>query len=105
MRHPIERPTELADLFSYIVLYAPDFPDEDECTNAEVFADAFDALDRFATSTATNEGEEAVLQCKRNLQVAYEYYEDGDDVTGSKMVQETEELFRLARRFIRVSDA
>ena len=104
-RRFLERPTELNDFFSYLLIFAPgDFPAEDGYTNASAFAEAFDALDRFAASTRTDEGKEAVIQCKRHLQVAYEYFEHGDDVTGARTVQEVEELFRKARRFITISD-
>jgi hypothetical protein len=101
---PFDRPTELADFLVYLGTYAPEFPEEDGVSTASAFARAFASLDRFAESTADESGREAVLQCKRNLLVAYEYYEHGDDFTGSQMVQETEELFRRARRFIRISD-
>jgi hypothetical protein len=101
----IQRPTELNDFLAYVVLCAPDlFPEEDGYTNASAFAEAFEALDRFAQATKTEEGREAVLQCKRHLQVAFEYFEQGDDVTGARTVQEVEELFRKARRFITISD-
>ena len=99
----IKRPTEMADFLVYIEAYAPTFP-EDHQSCASAFGDAFTALDLFASSTKSAEGHEAVLQCKRHLQVAYEYYESGDDLTGSKTVEEAIELFRKARRFITVSD-
>ena len=101
----LERPTELNDFFSYLLLCAPDeFPAEDGYTNASAFAEAFDALDRFAASTKTDDGKEAVIECKRHLQVAYEHFEHGDDITAARTVQEVQELFRKARRFITISD-
>ncbi len=100
----IRRPTELADFLAYLITYAPEFPEEDELTNSSAFAEAFTAFDRFADATKTDEGKEAVLQCKRHLLVAYEYFEDGDEVTGCRMTQEVAELFRKARRFITISD-
>ena len=100
----ITRPTELADFLAYLMTYAPEFPEEDEFTNSSAFAEAFAAFDRFAEATSTEEGREAVLQCKRHLLVAYEYFEHGDEFTGCRMTQEVDELFRMARRFINVSD-
>ena len=61
-------------------------------------------LDRFAKLTKTAESHEGVMQGKRQLQVAFEFFEHGDDVTGAQTLQEVEELFRKARRFIAVSD-
>jgi hypothetical protein len=84
--------------------YAPNYPEEDQCTNADAFRDALKALDLFADSTQTKEGRESVLECKRHLMVAYEYYEDDNDWMGSKMIGETREMFRKARRFITISD-
>jgi len=104
VEYTIERPTELRDHLVYLGTYAPDFPEEDQTSNAQAFAEAFNALERFAESARTAEGREAVLQCKRHLHVAYEYYGEGDDFTGSRTVQEVEELFRKARRFITISD-
>ena len=101
----INRPTDLADFLAYLTAYAPHFPDEDRYTNASAFGEAFDALDRFASSCKSEEGREAVLQCTRHLPTAYTCYEDDDDFTGCLTVQEVEELFRKARRFIPISDA
>jgi hypothetical protein len=98
------RPADLVDFLAYLVVYAPDYPDEDGYTNSAAFAEAFEALDRFGVSTRTEEGREAVAQCKRHLQVAYDYFEKGDETTGAQMVREVDDLFRQARRFITVSD-
>jgi hypothetical protein len=100
----LNRPPELADFLVYLNAYAPDFPEEDGFTMPNAFTEAFSAFDRFSASTRTEEGREAVLQCKRHLQVAYEYYEHGDAITGGRTIQEVEELFRKARRFITISD-
>ena len=101
----IRRPTELADFLTYLAACAPDFPEEDNFTSASAFAEAFSAFDLFANSTKTAEGREAVLQCKRHLEVAYEYFEGDDEFTGSRTVQEVEDLFRKARRFVDISDS
>ena len=42
----INRPTELVDHFSYLLLYAGEIPDEDQLTDAEAFAKGFDALEK-----------------------------------------------------------
>ena len=75
---PITRLTELVDLLAYIEVYAPNFPDEDQCTTATVFGEAFAALQLFIDNTPTEEGKERVRQCERNLHVAYEMFEHGD---------------------------
>ena len=101
----ITRPTEFADLLVYMATYSPNFPAEDACSNASVFAEAFAALALFEANSPTEDGKEAVRQCDRNLRVAFEHFEHGDDRNGSQLVQETEGLFRKARKFIRISDA
>lgn len=98
------RPTELADWFSYALVYAPDFPAEDQTTSAIEFADARAALQQFAESCADNAGREAVMQCHRLLDVAFEYLEHDDVATACRTLQDAEEAFRQARRYIRVSD-
>jgi hypothetical protein len=105
MPYEIKRPTELADFFAYLSAYAPNFPAEDGFTNATAFNMAFKALELFIQNCRTEEGKECVRECERNLHVAYECYEKGDDFTGDKMVQETAEMFRRCRKYINISDA
>src|SRR5262245_11245206 len=93
----ITRPTELVDLFAYIEVCAPNFPGEDACTNADVFSWAFNALELFLQHAKTEEGKEKLRECERNLRVAYEFFEKGDEVSGSKFVQETEQMFQKAK--------
>lgn len=107
----IERPTELQDLLGYIFLCAPDqYPVEDylppdkQPTNASEFATAFEALQRFTEAARTEEGKEKLRECERNLRVAYELFEHGNEIDVAKMVQETEQMFLRARKYIPISD-
>lgn len=104
MGYEIKRPTELADHLAYLSAYAPNFPAEDGETTATAFAMAFKALELFIQHCRTEEGKERVRECERNLRVAYEFYEKGDEFTGDKMVQETAEMFRRCRKYISISD-
>ncbi len=107
----IERPTELQDLLGYIFLCAPDkYPVEDylpadkQPTNASEFATAFDALQRFTAAVSTEEGKEKLRECERNLRVAYELFEHGDEIEGARLVQDTGKMFLRARKYIPISD-
>jgi hypothetical protein len=100
----VNRPSELVDLLAYLALYMPEFPAEDNCTTAEVFAAAWTAINRFIDHTPTEEGKERLRQCVRNLHVAFEMSEDGNDVQASQFVQETEQMFQRARKYIDMSD-
>jgi len=82
----------------------PDFPPEDDCTTAGVFAEAWAALGRFIENTPTEEGKERLHQCVRNLHVAFEMSENGNDEQASQFVQETEQMFQRARKYIDMSD-
>lgn len=111
MRYEIKRPTELVDELAYILAYAPnDYPQEDflsadqQPTNATVFGQAFEAMERFIDSAKTVEGRERLRECDRNLHVAYELYESGDVVRASEMAQETEDMFWRCRKYISISD-
>jgi hypothetical protein len=73
-------------------------------TAPSAFADAWQTLEYFITNTPTEEGKELLRQCVRNLNVAFEYLEHGDDVSGSKLVMETEEMFKRCRKYIALSD-
>ncbi len=90
MNIDFQRPTELADYFGYMILCAPDdypyedFLGEDQDTNASVFANAFRAFEKFIASARTDEGREKLSECLRNLHVAYEFYEDGDNKQGDE---------------------
>jgi hypothetical protein len=99
-----KRPTEFADYLVYVETYAPEFPAEDGLTHPAAFADAWKAIEYFIQQTPLAEGKELLRQCARNLHVAYEYYEQGDDITGGKMVAETSEMFRRCRKYIDLSD-
>jgi hypothetical protein len=100
----IKRPTELVDVLSYLEAYAPNFPEEDQCTTATVFGEVFAARQLFVENTPTDEGKERVRQCERNLRVAFEDYEHGDELRGAQLLRETGEMFRKARKYIAVSD-
>jgi hypothetical protein len=100
----VTRPSELVDLLAYLAIYMPDFPTEDNCTTAEVFAETWAALGRFIENTPTEEGKERLRQCIRNLHVAFEMSEDGNDVQASQFVQETEQMFQRARKYIELTD-
>lgn len=99
-----DRPTELADHLTFIEAFAPDFPPDTHTTVPQAFADACETLEHFIAHTPTAGGKELLQQCIRNLHVAYEYYEDGDETTGGKTVMETEEMFRRCRKYISLSD-
>ncbi len=105
MAYEIRRPTELADWFGYVEVYAPSFPEEDGHTTASAFAIAFKALESFVQHTPTDEGKERLRQCDRNLRLAFEAFEKGDDISGSRLVQETAQMFQKCRKYIDVSDA
>lgn len=105
-----QRPTELADYFGYMILCAPDeYPYEDfrgdnQDTNASVFGDAFRALEKFIASTRSEEGREKLSECLRNLKVAFEFYEHGDNKQGDEFLQETDRMFQRCRKYIPISD-
>ena len=105
-----DRPSELADYFGYMILCAPDeYPYEDfegdiQPTNASVFADAFRALESFVVIAKTEEGRERLNECLRNLRIAYEFYELGDNRQGDEFLQETERMFHRCRKYIPISD-
>jgi len=101
----IKRPTELRDWFSYVLLCAPDdYPAEDGYNNASAFAEAFAALAFFRTHTRSDAGREKVDEVIRSLHVAYEEFEHGDDVSASRVLEDTIKLFQRARPSIAVSD-
>lgn len=101
-----DRPTELRDFFSYVLVYAPDeYPDEDNYTNAKAFSEMFSTLEYFLENTPSSDGKEAVERVIRNLRVTYEEYEHGNDVAAAHLLQESEELFQASRKYIRLSDA
>jgi hypothetical protein len=105
-----QRPTELADHFGYMILCAPDlYPHEDylgdnQVTNAIAFRDASRGLEKFIASARTEEGQEKLSECLRNLHVAYEFYEHGDNEQGAEFLQETERMFQRCRKYIPISD-
>jgi len=103
MRH--ERPTELADYLVFLsTIEGPDYIDEYGRTSASAYAEAWASLDHFIEHTPTEEGKEKLRQCARNLHVAFEYLEDGDGDSAIKLVIETEEMFKRARKYIALSD-
>ena len=65
---------------------------------------AFEVLQRFTEAARTEEGKEKLRECERNLRVAYELFEHGDEIEGAKMAQETEKMFLRARKYIPISD-
>ncbi len=101
-----QRPTELADHFAYMLVYAPERYSQEfgRYTNADAFNDAFHALKLFRESAKSVEGRERISECERHLHVAFEYYEHGDEFTGSRTLQEAMEMFRKCRRYITISD-
>jgi hypothetical protein len=103
----LQRPSELADHLVYMLAYAPEsYPQEfGRYTNADAFGDAFRAIRLFRGSAKTEESRERLTECERHLHVAYEYFEHGDEFTGSRCVQEVIEMFRKCRRYISISDA
>jgi hypothetical protein len=88
-----------------VEVYAPSFPAEDGHTTASAFAVAFKAIELFVRRTPSEEGKERLRQCDRNLRVAFEAFEKGDDLSGSRLVQETVQMFQKCRKYIDVSDA
>jgi hypothetical protein len=100
-----ERPTELADHLVFLsTIEDPSYSDEFGTTSASAYADAWTALEHFIKHTPTEEGKEKLRRCVRNLHVAFQYLEDGDGVSASDLVLETEEMFKRARKFVALSD-
>ena len=99
-----KRPTEFADRLVFLSTVDANYTDEYGRTSASLFADAWKSIDHFIENTPTEEGKELLRQCARNLHVAFEYLEHGDDRTGAKTVIETEDLFRRCRKYIALSD-
>jgi hypothetical protein len=100
-----DRPTELQDFFSYVLLYAPEeYPSEDNYTNSKAFTEMFSTIEYFLENTPSTEGKESIEQVIRNPRVTYEEYEHGNDVAAAHLLQETEAMFQASRKFIRLSD-
>lgn len=99
-----ERPTELADLLGFLTIVDADYSDELGVTAGSAFADAWETLEYFISHTPTEEGKERLRECIRNLHVAFEYLEHGDNVSGSELVMETEQMFKRCRKYIALSD-
>ena len=99
-----ERPTELADHLGFLSTIDANYSDEFGTTAPSAFADAWETLAYFIEHTPTEEGKERLRQCIRNLHVAFEYLEHGDDVSGNDLVMETEEIFKHSRKYIALSD-
>ena len=103
MRH--ERPTELADhLVLLSTIEDPNYADEFGTTSASAYAEAWTSLDHFIEHTPTEEGKQKLRQCARNLHVAFGYLEDGDGESAIKLVMETEEMFKRARKYIALTN-
>ncbi len=107
MRHeptPFQRPTELADYFAFLSTIDCNYTGEYGRTAPSAFVTAWKTLDYFIEHTPTEEGKELLRQCVRNLHVAFECLEHEDDITGARIVIETQEMFRRCRKYIALSD-
>jgi hypothetical protein len=100
-----DRPTELADHLVFLsTIEDPNYTDEFGTTSASVYVEAWAAIEHFIEHTPAEEGKEKLRQCVRNLHVAFEYLENGDGVSASDLVMETEDMFKRARKYIAISD-
>jgi len=96
-------PTELMHHLCFLSMIDAKFTDEFGNTAHSEYAKAWNALQRFVEQTSADEGKQQLQLCIRNLHTAYDYLETGDSASASKLVMETEQLFKGFHQHIAVA--
>jgi hypothetical protein len=89
-----EHPRELADHLFFLSTIDAHFSDEYGTTTQSAFDEARQSLEYFVERARTDETKELLRQCLRNLDAALDHLEKGEDGAGSRLLLETEELFK-----------
>jgi hypothetical protein len=84
----------LAELYSYILIYAPDFPDEDGVDLTAAFTQLFQLLDRLFAQTRGDDQKRWLQVARTEAEEAFRAYASGDDHTGAQIIQRSEEHVR-----------
>jgi hypothetical protein len=96
---------ELAHHLVFLTMIDGNYADEYGSTTASVYAEAWDALERFLSRTPSDEGKELLRQCIRNLRAALEHLQGGDVAAGQRLAAETEQTFKACQKYIEIEDA
>ncbi|WP_426281200.1 hypothetical protein [Lysobacter soli] len=96
-RYMCESKDDVFDYLNYMVLYAPDFPAEDEMT----LDLAFESVESGLKSIETVDGRPAVVEVieriRSELAVARELFDAGQTVPACHKLQDAEDLLRPVR--------
>ena len=97
IRRAYELRNELAELYSYILLYAPEFPEEDQIDLEQAFARLYELLDDLLAQTQAGDQEKWLRVARLEAQEAHKAFGAGDDLEGARIIQRSEE--HLGNRF------
>jgi hypothetical protein len=90
--------SDTLDLFAYIILYAPDFPADDDTTLDEEFDSLWHGINAVEARAHSGESLEFLRKCKEQVRHATSLYRDGILTEACKEMQRASESFQLSRR-------
>lgn len=99
------RPDELAHHLVFLTMIDGSYADEYGSTTVSVYAEAWEALERFVALTPFDEGKELLRQCIRSLHAALEHLQGGDVAGGQKLAAEVEQTFKACQKLITIENA
>jgi hypothetical protein len=94
IRQAYDLRNELAQLYSYILIYAPDFPEEDQIDLTAAFTQLFQRLDRLFAQTRGDHQKRWLQVARTEAEEAFRAYSSGEDHAGAQIIQLSEEHVR-----------
>jgi hypothetical protein len=91
-----ELKSEARDLFSYILVFCPNFPHYTKSTTKKEFENMIGLIDVISQQTKSDEARQWLKLCLQEVRQSWGYYDDGKQHEGASAIQQAEEYFRNA---------
>jgi hypothetical protein len=95
--HVCQEHGDALDFFSYVILFAPDFPIEDEMTLDRAFSNMQHGVDAARSRTTMADSLRELDLCREELHKARGLYESGEVLEAEKRLQAARERFRTSK--------
>ncbi len=95
--HVCQEYGDTLDFFSYLILFAPDFPSEDDMTMDRALSNLKHGLDAVESKTTRVDSLQKLKMCREDVDQASCLYRSGNVLEAEKHLQAAREWFRKSR--------